>query len=296
MSLTGLLDAPSRWAVLDPLAARAEAVAQRFVPGGRVRAWLHGRPLGHPTHPILAQLPIGTSVSALLLDVASLVAPGRPSGHPSGGPARVLTAVTVASVVPTALAGWADYTGLRRDQQRTALVHASGNLVAATLWSVSLLAGRRAAWWRTAGTGVAGAAGALGGHLAYRWAAGPNHAEELPHLGREWQEVGAVADLPEGRLVERFVGEAPVVLLRRGLDVLALAGRGTGLGGPLHAGDVVEVDGRVCVRCPWDGSTFRFDDGAVVDGPASAPQPTVEITIADGRVHARVVGPPLPRA
>ena len=34
-------------------------------------------------------------------------------------------------------------------------------------------------------------------------------------------------------------------------------------------------------------------DGEVVDGPASTPQPTVETKVADGRVLARVVGPPL---
>ena len=288
-----LFDAPSRWTALDPVAARAQDLADRLLPGGRVRAWLHGRPFGHPAHPAMAQLPIGTSVSAALLDVAALVLPG---GRALEAPARGLAAVSVVSVVPTALAGWADYTGLHRDQQRTALVHASGNLVAATLWSLSLVAGRRAPLLRTAGTAVAGMAGALGGHLAYRWAAGPNHAEHLHHLAGDGQgssDVGALAELPEGTPVQRRVGEAPVCALRRGGEVLALTDTCTNDGGPLHEGAVRGSGAQTAITCPWCASTFRFADGAVLDGPASSPQPTVQARVGDGRVLARVVGPPL---
>lgn len=287
-----LFDAPSRLTALDPLAARAGEVADRLLPGGRVRAWLHGRPAGHPAHPALAQLPIGTSVSALLLDVAALALPGAAALH---APARGLTAVGLAAVVPTALAGWADYTGLRPDQQRTAIVHASGNALAATLWAASLLSRRRAALLRSAGTLVAGTAGALGGHLAYRWAAGPNHAEHLVHLaggGRELVDVGALADLPDGRPTQRWIGSAPLCLVRQGDVVRALTDTCTHLGAPLHEGALSGWGEDLSVTCPWHGCTFRFRDGAVVGGPATAPQPTVATTVREGRVLARVVGPP----
>ncbi|MBB2900520.1 nitrite reductase/ring-hydroxylating ferredoxin subunit/uncharacterized membrane protein [Kineococcus radiotolerans] len=290
--LSSLFDAPSRWTKLDPLASRAGATADRLLPGGRVRGLLHGRPAGHPLHPAMAMLPVGTSVSALLLDVAAVLVPG---GAALGAPARGLAAASVATVAPTALAGWADYVDLHRDQQRTAIVHAAGNAVAATLWTASLFAGRRARLLRTAGTLVAGGAGALGGHLAYRWAAGPNHAEHLFHLaggGEEFSDVGPLDDLPEGRPAQRRIGDAPLCVLRRGGSVMAITDTCTHLGGPLHEGEVKGTGEGTTITCPWHGSEFRFSDGEVLDGPASTPQPTVETRVADGRVLARVVGPP----
>lgn len=291
--LRQLFDAPSRWTVLDPVAARAKDTADRLLPRGRVRGLLHGRPAGHPVHPAMAQLPIGTSVSALLLDVAATVLPG---GRALELPARGLAAASVLTVAPTALAGWADYVHLHPDQQRTAIVHAAGNAVAATLWATSLLSRRHARALRTAGTLLAGAAGALGGHLAYRWAAGVNHAEHLVHLagdGQEFSDLGPLDDLAEGKPEQRWIGDAPLCVLRRGGEVLALTDTCTHLGAALHEGEVREQAGSTTIVCPWHASEFRFTDGDVLDGPATAPQPVVETQVRAGRVFGRVVGPPL---
>jgi len=291
--LSSLFDAPSRWTSLDPIAAKAKDTADHVLPGGRLRGLLHGRPAGHPVHPAMAQLPIGTSVSALLLDAASVVLPGGRLLEPA---ARGLAAVSVASVAPTAIAGWADYVDLHPDQQRTAIVHAAGNAAAALLWTASLFSRRHARLLRTAGTVAAGSAGALGGHLAYRWAAGANHAEHLVHLagdGQEFSDIGALEDLDDGAPVQRWIGDAPLCVLRRGGSVRALTDTCTHLGAALHEGDVHESPEGPVITCPWHASEFRFEDGSVVDGPATAPQPTVETRVEDGRVLARVVGPPL---
>lgn len=295
MSLVEFFDAPSRWTVLDPVAERAKQIVDRVLPGGRVRGLLHGRPAGHPVHPALAQLPVGTSLSALLLDTVGFLSPGRRSAL--GIPARGLAAVSLAGVVPTAITGWADYVDLHPDQQRTAIVHAAGNYTAATLWALSLFAGRRAALLRTAGTLVAGTAGALGGHLAYRWAAGANHAEHLVHLagdGKEFTDIGALADLPESEAAQRWIGDAPLCVVRRGGDVRALTDTCTHLGAALHEGEVSGTGRDTVVTCPWHDTRFAFSDGRVLDGPATVPQPTVETRVAGGRVLARVQGPPLP--
>jgi hypothetical protein len=42
------------------------------------------------------------------------------------------------------------------------------------------------------------------------------------------------------------------------------------------------------VRCPWHGSVFRLSDGWNVRGPATAPQPSFESRITDGRVEVRL--------
>ena len=41
------------------------------------------------------------------------------------------------------------------------------------------------------------------------------------------------------------------------------------------------------VTCPCHGSTFRLSDGAILRGPATAPQPSFETRVQDGRVEIR---------
>jgi nitrite reductase/ring-hydroxylating ferredoxin subunit len=54
-------------------------------------------------------------------------------------------------------------------------------------------------------------------------------------------------------------------------------------GGPLHEGKV--EDGRV--TCPWHASTFNLADGSLVRGPATAPQPSYETRVQDGKIEVR---------
>jgi hypothetical protein len=56
-----------RAVVLDRLIEAGQRVA-RLLPPGRARDTLHGVPLGHPLHPMLVQVPMGTWLSANLLD------------------------------------------------------------------------------------------------------------------------------------------------------------------------------------------------------------------------------------
>ena len=45
-----------------------------------------------------------------------------------------------------------------------------------------------------------------------------------------------------------------------------------------------------CLTCPWHGSVFRVADGAVVRGPATAPQPAFEVCEADGMIQVCLPG------
>jgi nitrite reductase/ring-hydroxylating ferredoxin subunit len=51
----------------------------------------------------------------------------------------------------------------------------------------------------------------------------------------------------------------------------------------LHEGD---IDG-LGVTCPWHGSRFDLTDGSVRRGPATAPQPTYDARVRDGRIEIR---------
>jgi nitrite reductase/ring-hydroxylating ferredoxin subunit len=84
-------------------------------------------------------------------------------------------------------------------------------------------------------------------------------------------------------------------ILDRTATVSALDPAATKLSGlvrkvPVGLRDVLHgVQGRVdCIVCPWHGSTFALDDGSVVQGPATAPQPTFDVQLRDDLVLARV--------
>jgi Ferredoxin subunits of nitrite reductase and ring-hydroxylating dioxygenases len=78
-----------------------------------------------------------------------------------------------------------------------------------------------------------------------------------------------------------------VLVVRSGPDVYALSGDCAHLDGPLYEGELSGWDTEPCVTCPWHGSTYRLRDGEVVHGPATAPQPAVEVRLKNGRVLLR---------
>ncbi|MEU7641945.1 Rieske (2Fe-2S) protein [Streptomyces sp. NPDC039016] len=277
------LDRVERMESLD-VAIRPVRRVVRVVPLGRFRDVLHGLPIGHPLHPVLVQVPMGAWLSTAVLDVV----PGTRRG------ARVLVGVGVIAAIPAAWAGWVDWAEQHEEQMRTGLVHAVSVVAAAGCYAGSWVQrgrghtarGKALSW---AGLGVAAVGGLLGGHLAYRQAAGPNKAEPVPHLLEDhWYSIGRVQDFPVGEPVRRELGEVPVVVVRQvGDRVHVLADRCSHLSGPLSDGEV--SDG--CVVCPWHGSTFRLSDGSNVRGPATAPQPSFRVDVqSDGTVRVRLPG------
>ncbi|MGP3983181.1 Rieske 2Fe-2S domain-containing protein [Streptomyces sp. KR80] len=253
----------------------------RALPLGRVRDVLRGRWLGHPMHPALVQLPIGSWTSAALLDLRG--------GHDRS--ARLLVAVGLTTAVPAALAGAVDFADQRVEQERVGVVHASANVAALALYGASLAArnaGRGGRLLGFAGLTAVTFGGILGGHLAHRQGAGVNHGEDVPYLvDPGWHAVGGPEEFPPGEMVRRTVGDVPVLLLRDSNGtgaVYALADRCCHQAGDLSEGEL--VDG--CVVCPWHGSTFRLADGACVSGPATASQPAFEVRLNDGLVEVRL--------
>jgi nitrite reductase/ring-hydroxylating ferredoxin subunit len=139
---------------------------------------------------------------------------------------------------------------------------------------------------------VVSGAGFLGGHLAYRQAAGANHVEDVPHrFPSGWQRVAPLGELENGKLETRTVAGVPLLLLRRGSTVDVIADTCSHLSGPLHEGELTDADGdNPCVTCPWHGSIFSLTTGDVVHGPATAPQPKFETLVRDGMVEVLLVG------
>lgn len=274
--------------VLDrPVHVLSDTVVRALPPGPRTDA-LHGVPFGQPAHPALVRMPLGCWTSAVLLDVF------RGSERASG----TLVAVGLAAALPSAATGLADWSALHRHQQRVGLVHALSQAGATALFGASLvarLAGRHGRGKMLSAGGLAAATvGAyLGGHLALRLGAGASHAEPIGHLtALGWHDLCPLDDLPDGRPVRRQLGYLSLLALRNGNAVDVLSDHCAHLGGPLHQGRIVTVDGAACVTCPWHGSTFRVSDGAVVHGPATARQPAFESRITDsGWLQVRPAAP-----
>jgi nitrite reductase/ring-hydroxylating ferredoxin subunit/uncharacterized membrane protein len=285
-----LAEGLERARLLDRPAQAIARLVRRALRPGAVKDALHGVPAGHPAHPPLTDIPLGCWVSAAILDVV-------PGDEGTERAARTLVAAGLASALPTTLTGLADWSALHREQQRVGLVHALSTVTASGLYAASLLVRSRG---RTAGGKALGFAGLtalltggyLGGHLAFRQAAGANHAESVIHLTPlGWHDLCSVDDLPESWPVHRRLGYISLFVLRQGDDIYVLADGCAHLGGPLHQGRLVTEGDDTCVICPWHGSTYRVKDGSVVHGPATGRQPAFESRVRDdGIVQVRPAG------
>lgn len=275
--LRRLIDAIGHSEALEaPAELLATWVRPTFAPRV-VKNALSGVWLGHRLHPLLTDAVIGTWASAGLLDLL---------GHDRDvDAARRLVGAGLAAALPTALAGFNDYSDLYDHGRRVAFVHAIATDAAALLQIASLLArragnGRRGRLLSLAALGTVGAAGYLGGHLSQVLGVGVDHTafEEGP---KEWTDAGIAADqvMPTPTAVE--VAGQQILLARVDGRVAALSNACSHAGMPLDGGDV--DDG--CITCPFHGSVFRLDDGTVVRGPAAAPQPRYGVRERDGRIE-----------
>jgi hypothetical protein len=171
MSLTGILDRAADVAALDKAIEPARRAVLGLLKPPLLKDFLHGTWLGHPLHPVLVQVPIGTWTSAGLLDA---VPPMRPA-------ATMLIGTGVVAAVPAALAGAADWSEQEIGVRRLGAVHALANTVALGLYTASLVArakgrgglGRVLSY---AGLGIATGSATIGGHMSYAQSSGMSHA------------------------------------------------------------------------------------------------------------------------
>jgi nitrite reductase/ring-hydroxylating ferredoxin subunit/uncharacterized membrane protein len=250
--------------------------------GGAVKNALHGTWLGHPLHAVLTDVPVGAWTVALVLDGLDARAGDRRWRRAADG----AVGVGIAGAVAAALAGLTDWQHTEGAPRRSGLVHAALNTVALGLYTSSLLLRHRGA--RRAGRGLARAgfgvlvgAAYLGGRLVYHHRVGVDHAQREPTGGfvRALRE----SELREGEPRRATVGAVRLVLVRRADRIHALGETCSHHGGPLAEGEVRQTS----LVCPWHGSRFALEDGRVLDGPATMPQPCFETRVRDGWVEVR---------
>jgi nitrite reductase/ring-hydroxylating ferredoxin subunit len=266
---------------LDGAGEALKSLVDRYVPPrSDLKDLLSGTWLGHPLHPVLTDVVVGAWTSSFLLDLL----PGRRTRKASDR----LVDVGILAAVPTALAGLSDWSDVWGGTRRVGLVHAGANVVALGLYLKSSAARKRGrrlrGWWLSAtGFGVATVSAYLGGHLSFGKGVGVNQTafQEGP---TDWQPAIADADLPEGQPTPVTVGGAELLLVRRGATIHAISNRCSHRGCSLHEGDFSD---ETTVVCPCHGSTFSLQDGALLHGPATAPQPAYLARVRDGKVEVR---------
>jgi nitrite reductase/ring-hydroxylating ferredoxin subunit/uncharacterized membrane protein len=284
--LLGKLESAS---ALDGLGQAIGKAVRGVIGPGAIKDALSGTWLGHPLHPVLTDVVIGSFVSASLLDALDLV-----TGDDDGAlAAERLIGIGIAAYGPTAAAGindWADTELADGRARRVGLVHATTNATALSLYGASLAARRAGDDGRGRALSLAGAAalvvgGYLGGHLSFVQAVGPNQTAFDAGIS-DWTPAIDSGELETGTPKSVVVDETPVLLLRHGNDLHAMHDRCSHRGCSLASG---ELDGHM-ITCACHGSRFDVRDGSVLRGPATAPQPVYDAREIGGRIELKLRG------
>jgi nitrite reductase/ring-hydroxylating ferredoxin subunit len=133
----------------------------------------------------------------------------------------------------------------------------------------------------TLAMGIAGLSAWLGGNLSFGRGVGVNQTafDEFPTA---WTALTDESQLEPGQPIRRSAQGAGVLLVRQHDEIHALADRCSHRGCSLAEGTVREGT----ITCKCHGSTFTLD-GRVVTGPATSPQPALEVRVREGKVEVR---------
>ncbi len=271
-----LVDHVERADVLDRVAEGWARLLRAVIRPGTVEDTLSGTPLGHPAHPAIVAVPIGAWTMTSVFDA---------TGDAEAASRAQL--VGILGAIPASATGASDWLSTTGAERRVGLVHAAINYTAVTLHTASWLQRRRgrdrtAATLAVLGTTLVGAAGWLGGHLAYALGVGVD-TTAFQQFPSDWVDAVGVSEIPATGMHRAEVAGVPVLFARNDDAIVAYAARCTHRGAPLDEGSV--QDG--CVTCPWHGSVFSLADGSVVSGPATRPQPRLDVQVQGDRVRVR---------
>jgi NADPH-dependent 2,4-dienoyl-CoA reductase/sulfur reductase-like enzyme/nitrite reductase/ring-hydroxylating ferredoxin subunit len=108
-------------------------------------------------------------------------------------------------------------------------------------------------------------------------------SSEAKPAGPDLAQGVAIGNLPDGAMLQGHVGEAAVLLARRGNEFFAIGATCAHYGGPLAEGLMVEET----VRCPWHHACFSLRTGEALYAPALSPVSCWWVDQSDGEVFVR---------
>lgn len=168
--------ADQEWAdrLADPIQKPVSGLLHRFA---ALRSALDGTWLGHPVHPVMVTVPIGSWTAGMILDLMDVTGRSRDL-RPATDAVHTIGLVSALGAAVFGLADWSYTHGAAR---RVGVVHALANIAVSGIYGASLLARSRGnrgtgVALSTVGFGLLMFSGWLGGELAYHYGVGVNRA------------------------------------------------------------------------------------------------------------------------
>jgi nitrite reductase/ring-hydroxylating ferredoxin subunit/uncharacterized membrane protein len=249
----------------------------------KLRNFLNGTWLGEPLHVALTDVPIGAWTVAMAFDALDMTS----NRDEFALAADTSIAIGLFGAAGAALTGLTDWSDVDPPARRIGLIHALLNISATALFTTSFILRKRSA---RAGGRIASAFGYalmtysahLGGSMVYEHRVGVDRTagEVFPE---EFVAVLAEPKLLDGTPTRAIHNGVPILLVRRGERIFALAETCSHFSGPLSEGKL-EGDSIVC---PYHASRFSLEDGSVLNGPAVHPQPCLETRVRNGQIEVR---------
>lgn len=257
--------------------ANGSETAQSF------RNFLNGTWLGDPLHAALTDVPLGSWTVAVIFDLIDSVRHHREWSTA----ADASIGVGLAGAAASAVAGLADWSDVDPPARRVGMLHGLLNVGVTALFTTSLVLRKKEMRGRGrlfAALGYAAVlySARLGGQMVYKHRVGVDRTsgQSFPE---EFVEVMAESALENDKPTRAEHAGVPILLVRRGERVFALAETCSHFSGPLSEGKLVDDS----IVCPWHQSRFDLADGHVINGPAVHPQPCLETRIRDGKIEVR---------
>ena len=249
----------------------------------KVRNFLNGTWLGEPLHVVLTDVPIGAWTVAMVFDALEMIN----SRYEFALAADTSVAIGLAGAAGAAITGVTDWSDVDPPARRLGLIHGLLNVGATALFATSLILRRKKA--RNEGRGFSALGYALmsfsahlGGKMVYEHRVGVDRTagETFPE---KFTAVLPEAKLPDNTPTRAIYQGTPILLVRRGERLFAMAETCSHFSGPLSEGKL-EGDSIVC---PYHASRFALEDGRVLNGPAVHPQPCLEVRAREGQIEVR---------
>jgi nitrite reductase/ring-hydroxylating ferredoxin subunit/uncharacterized membrane protein len=249
----------------------------------KARNFLNGTWLGEPLHVVLKDVPIGAWTVAMVFDALEMIN-GR---YEFALAADTSVAIGLAGAAGAAITGVTDWSDVDPPARRLGLIHGLLNVGATALFATSLILRKRKARGQGRGFGALGYAlmafsAHLGGKMVYEHRVGVDRTagETFPE---NFTAVLPESNLPDNKPTRAMYQGVPILLVRRGERLFAMAETCSHFSGPLSEG---KLDGDSIV-CPYHASRFALADGRVLNGPAVHPQPCLEVRTRNGQIEVR---------
>jgi len=249
----------------------------------KIRNFLNGTWLGEPLHVVLTDVPIGAWTVTIIFDALDLIHKRREFSLA----ADTSLAVGLLGAAGAAFTGITDWSDVDPPARRLGLIHGMLNVGVTALFATSFFLRKRNS--RTGGRvsaalgyGLMSLSAHLGGKMVYEQRVGVDRTadESFPD---HFVAILTGSQLAENTPTRAMYEGVPILLVRRGQRIFALAETCSHFSGPLSEGKLVGDS----IECPYHASRFALDDGHVTNGPAVHRQPCLEVRVRSGQIEVR---------